>query len=306
MTPIVLILGGSGRFGRHAAKAFETAGWEVRQFRRGTDTLWDAAWGAHVIVNAWNMPPNRWKQEALKAHESVIEVAQASGATVIVPGNVYNFGADMPALLGAETPHNAKTPYGRIRTQIEAAYRTSGVRTIILRAGDFLDDEPSGNWFDEVMAKTLPKGRLTYPGSLDVPHAWAFLPDMARAAVALAERRDTLPAFADIPYAGLTFTGAELAAAISRAAGREITVKPMSWAAIRLLQPVWPLARYLVSMRYLWRVPHGLDPAPLRALLPDHRDSSAEAALAAAIEHQIRPNGVVPGEADVALGRGHV
>ncbi|MEM6275847.1 MAG: epimerase, partial [Pseudomonadota bacterium] len=99
MEKIVLILGGTGRFGRHATIAFNQAGWSVRQFDRDTEDLWDAAWGAHVIVNAWNMAPGRWAKEALPAHERVIEVAQASGATVIVPGNVYNFGSSMPGML---------------------------------------------------------------------------------------------------------------------------------------------------------------------------------------------------------------
>ncbi|MCF6316055.1 MAG: hypothetical protein L3J30_07185 [Marinosulfonomonas sp.] len=47
---------------------------------------------------------------------------------------------------------------GRIRTEMEAAYRDSGVRTIILRAGDFIDTQASGNWFDKVMTPKLDKG----------------------------------------------------------------------------------------------------------------------------------------------------
>ncbi|MEM9435882.1 MAG: epimerase [Pseudomonadota bacterium] len=300
MEKIVLILGGSGRFGRHATRAFESAGWTVRQFNRTTENLWDAAWGARIIVNAWNMRPGRWQAEALEAHQQVIEVAKASGATVIIPGNVYNFGSKMPPLLQASTPHNADTLYGRVRVAIEASYRASGVQTIVLRAGDFLDDAASGNWFDRVMAKTLAKSVLTYPGPLDIPHAWAFLPDMARAAVALAERREQLPTFADIPYAGLTLTGEEMAASLSRVTGRQVTAKRMSWLPIQAARPFWDVARYAVTMRYLWAVPHALDAAPLKELLPEHHDSSAEAALAAAIEHQIDPHGMVPRKAHVA------
>ncbi|MEM8592445.1 MAG: epimerase [Pseudomonadota bacterium] len=300
MDKTVLILGGSGRFGRHATGAFAKAGWEVRQFDRKTGSLWDAAWGAKVIVNAWNMAPGRWAKEALAAHRKVAEVAKASGATIVVPGNVYNFGSAMPARLGLETPHAADTSYGQVRVAIENAYRDANVRTIILRAGDFLDTEPSGNWFDKVMATTLPKGVLTYPGQTDVAHAWAFLPDMARAAVGLVEKREELPRFADIPYAGLTLTADDMAAAISRVLGKQVKAKPMSWLPLHVARPFWDVARYAVTMRYLWNVPHGLDPAPLRALLPDHRDTSAEAALAASLEFQINPNGVMPRESDVA------
>jgi hypothetical protein len=77
---------------------------------------------------------------------------------VIVPGNVHNSGTDAPDIFDANTPHNATNPLGRIRTEMEAAYRDSGVRTIILRAGDFIDTQASGNWFDKVMTPKLDKG----------------------------------------------------------------------------------------------------------------------------------------------------
>ncbi len=50
----VLILGGSGRFGRHARAAFQQAGWRLRLFDRKTDRLEQAAKGVGVIVNGWN------------------------------------------------------------------------------------------------------------------------------------------------------------------------------------------------------------------------------------------------------------
>ncbi len=77
-------------------------------------------------------------------HAQVIAAARQSGATVIVPGNVYVFGADTPGPWGQTTPHGAQNPLGRIRIDMEAAYRGAGVRTIILRGGDFIDTEASG------------------------------------------------------------------------------------------------------------------------------------------------------------------
>ena len=56
MTQTVLILGGSGKIGKHSTEAFWNAGWTVRQYTRGTD-MTAAAQGADVIVNGLN-PPN--------------------------------------------------------------------------------------------------------------------------------------------------------------------------------------------------------------------------------------------------------
>lgn len=176
MVGTVLILGASGRFGRHAAEAFWNAGWTLRSFDRSRDSLSEAAKGVDVIVNAWNPAYSDWEKQVPGLTTQVIEAATSSGATVLIPGNLYVFGKDAPAIFAETTPHAAKNSLGRIRIDLERAYRDAGVRTILLRAGDFLDTEPSGNWFDQIMTKSLAKGRFVYPGNPDVPHAWAYLP----------------------------------------------------------------------------------------------------------------------------------
>jgi hypothetical protein len=209
----------------------------------------------------------------------VLAAAEASGATVLIPGNVYVFGAGMPERLGPDTPHRPTTRKGRIRAEMEAAFRADsdrGVRTIVLRAGDFLEAEASGNWFDMVLASDVGRGRFTYPGRTDAVHARAWLPDMACAAVALAERRATLPAFAEVPFPGLALTGEALRAGLARAMGRELRFARFPWWLLRLVAPFRPMWRELLEMRYLWDVPHRLDPAPLAGLLPDLRPTPPE------------------------------
>ena len=58
MTKTVLILGASGKIGRHSAAAFQKAGWTVRAYDRKTESMTRAAMGADVIVNGLN-PPGR-------------------------------------------------------------------------------------------------------------------------------------------------------------------------------------------------------------------------------------------------------
>ena len=57
MKGTVLILGASGKVGRHSSKAFKDAGWTVKTFDRRKDDMVDAAKGVDVIVNGLN-PPN--------------------------------------------------------------------------------------------------------------------------------------------------------------------------------------------------------------------------------------------------------
>ena len=83
---------------------------------------------------------------------------------------------------------------GKIRCEIELRLREAsdrGVRTIVLRAGDFFG-RGRGSWFNLVLIKELAKTKLTYPGPLDVVHEWTYLPDYIDALIRLATIRDTL------------------------------------------------------------------------------------------------------------------
>ncbi len=295
MQKTVLILGASGRFGRHAASAFSWADWNVIKFDRATDKLPDAAWGAEVIVNAWNPAYPNWARDVPKLTEQVIRTARETGATVLIPGNVYNYGTDMPARLTEDTPHNASGSLGKIREDMEQAYKDAGVQTIVLRAGDFIDTQASGNWYDMILMSKLKKGVMQYPGDLDTAHAWAFLPDLAEAAVGLAEMRSALPRFTRVNFPGYTLTGRELHAGIERVLGSRVKLKTMAWWPIRLAQVVWPVGRYLLQMRYLWNTPHSLSGEKLGELLPDFKQTDLDDALEASLPEDIDPNGVMTG-----------
>lgn len=301
MTQTVLILGQSGRFGRNAADAFRKAGWVVKGFDRAKDDLRRAAIGADVIVNAWNPLYPDWADQIPRLHARVREAAKAAGSTVIIPGNVYVFGPEVTHPWSENSPHRANNPLGRIRIDMEVAYARKGVRTIVLRAGDFLDTERSGNWFDQVMIKSLGKGRFVYPGDPDIPHAWAFLPDLARAAVELANMRDRLPDFADVPYPGYTMTGTMIADQLQTILAKPVQLRRMNWLPLQIAKPFWPMGRSLLEMRYLWNTPHSLDGMLFSSLLPNFQPTPVEDALRMAIginqsvaKQHIDPNQSVP------------
>ncbi|MBM7069130.1 epimerase [Actibacterium sp. 188UL27-1] len=289
MQNTVLILGATGRAGRHAHIAFRDAGWRVRLFDRARDDLWDAAWGADVIFNGWNPAYSDWAREIPAQTTALIDVAEATGALVVIPGNVYPYGQSA-GRMGPMTPHVPTGALGKVRADMEAAWAASRARVLVLRCGDFLDTEASGNWFDKVIVAGLDRGRFSYPGALDVSHAWAFLPDVGRALVQLVEKRHSLPRFADIPFAGFTLTGLELSDGVARATARRHILRRMSWLPLGMAAPFWPVGRCLQQMRYLWDLPHWLDPDPLKKLLPDFRGTDLETALALAVAHQIDPD----------------
>lgn len=278
---VVLVAGASGLFGARAAQAFQAAGWQVRRYQRGTD-MTGATMGSDVIVNALNPPLyHDWARLIPQITAQVLAAARASGATVIVPGNVYPYG-DQPGPWGPATPQRANSRKGAIRAQMEAAYRASGLPVIVLRGGDFLDE--TGKTVMAMLLKDATKGKIGLMGAPAVPRAYAYLPDMARLAVLLAERRVELPRFADMPFAGLTFSMADLRAEMQRQTGRSFRFAGFPWWLMRLASPVWELARELREMRYLFDLPHRLDPAPLQALLPGFQPTAFADVVAAHLQ----------------------
>ena len=118
----VLVLGANGRVGLAVAQAFAAAGWTVfAQVRRDPakemppsavvvrasldvpETIASAARGASIVVFAVNPVYTAWVTEAVPGLRQGISIAGLLGARLLFPGNVYNYGAGMPAVLGVRT-----------------------------------------------------------------------------------------------------------------------------------------------------------------------------------------------------------
>ena len=313
MTDAVLVLGARGRFGLAACQAFANAGWRVlAQVRPGTrlplqlrsdarlhwiqadlmdaSGLARAAQGASVIVHALNplYTHKAWKAQVPAMTRASIALARALNATVMLPGNIYNFGVDMPAVLREDTPQIATTVKGRIRIDMERTFQTSGVQTVVIRAGDFFG-AGRGSWLDQAIVKDIAKGVLTYPGSLKVATAWAYLPDLARTFVAVAARRQELDRFTVFHFKGYSVTGQEWLDASNLIAasqdwimaGGTLKYKKLPWSMIRALSWLMPTWAALLEMRYLWETPHNLANDRLVGFLGAEPHTPLDAALLA-------------------------
>ena len=291
----VLVLGANGRFGLAAAQAFDAAGWTVLAHVRrdaavgmpagarlvrgdvaGLAAMLAGDDAPSVVVYAFNPIYTRWDEEALPLARAGMDLAERLGARFMLPGNVYNFGAGMPALIDETVPQRPTTAKGRLRAEMEAelAQRAAAgrLRATVITAGDFFGGG-SGSWFDQAIVKSIAAGKLVYPGPLALAHAWAYLPDLARAFVALGGA-DEKP-FEHFQFAGHAVTGREFLAATERAA-ESMGMTPargwrhgsMPWAVLRAGGLVVPMWRELARMSYLWRVPHALDGTKLAARCP--------------------------------------
>ncbi len=305
MSSTVLILGAAGRIGEALAGAFADAGWQVRAQTRKPLThvvmarpqvravrcdaldaaaVRDAAQGADVVIYALNPPYTEWGRLALPLADAAIAAARASGALLMLPGNVYNFGRELPPLLTPATPEQGNTAKARIRIETEARIAaTPQLDSVVIRAGDFYGSTQPGSWFDLALASKVASGRFVYPGPMNVEHAWAYLPDLARVFVRVAGQRAQLRGSHRLHFAGHTLTGEEMRLAFETAAGRPMRSSTLPWGLFRLVSPLVPMWHELLAMRYLWQRPHRLDDKTLVALIGPVQPTPLQQAVNAAL-----------------------
>jgi nucleoside-diphosphate-sugar epimerase len=327
----VLVLGATGGIGGEVARQLRDRGWNVRALQRraahnalqprtapiapqrraapiaaqagmtwirgdamNADDVRAAAEGCSVIVHAVNPPGyRRWPELVLPMLDNTIAAARLTGATIVLPGNVYNFGPDALPLLTEDAPQHPVTRKGAIRVEMERrlfAASTQGARVLIVRAGDFFGPGAGSTWFAQGLVKAgRPVTAVSNPCRPGVGHQWAYLPDVARTMAELLERRDSLPAFATFHMAGhWDADGSQIARSIQRVVtrrtGKEPRLTGFPWWLVSLASPFVTMCREMGEMRYLWREPVQLDNSRLKALLcrEPHTplDEAVEATLA--------------------------
>ena len=286
-----LILGATGGAGSEIAAALLRRGWTVRGLVRDTDRpqlaadiewlagdamsatdVARAARGADVIVHAVNPPGYRnWKQLVLPMLDNTIAAARAAGARIVLPGTVYNYGPDALPLLGETSPQQPLTRKGAIRVELEHRLEQAakdGVRSLILRCGDFFGPHAGNNWFAAMVKPGRPVRSISYPGDRELRHAWAYLPDVGETVARLLDRESELAAFERFHFGGHWIDGHAMADAIRHGVDNpKLPVRAFPWWLATLASPFVTLFRELREMRYLWQQPLQLDNRKLVKLL---------------------------------------
>lgn len=273
-----LILGASGGVGGETARALVSRGWQVRGLTRtprsgdgidwrigdamvSSDVL-DAAQGVDAIVHAVNPPGYRnWATLVMPMLENSVAAARENDARLALPGTIYNYDPATTPVAHPDSPQAPRSHKGAIRKAMEARINESGVRGLVLRAGDFFGPRPGSSWLSQGMVRPgKPVTSILSPGFPGVDHAWAYLPDVGETFARLIDRDADLPRFARYHFAGYwDEDGAGMADAIRRTIGRQVPVRRLPWRLLPLIAPFNPTMREMIEMKDYWRRPVRLD-----------------------------------------------
>jgi nucleoside-diphosphate-sugar epimerase len=193
---------GAGQVGRHLAERLTTLGHDVTVVSRSgsgpegvakvaanaadRERLAEIAKGADVLYNCVNPPYHRWAQDWPPMAGSFLAAAETSGAVLVTLGNLYVYGpVDGP--LTEDLPLAATGTKGRVRAKmwadLLAAHQAGRVRVTELRGSDYFGPGAGDQAFvgERFVPGVLAGKRVMFPRDPGLPHAWTYLPDVARA-----------------------------------------------------------------------------------------------------------------------------
>ncbi len=314
MSAPTLILGGTGSFGRSVVQELLRRGHPARCMVRNLDkaatllgqapglelipgdvqdqsTVVRAAAGCRAIVHAVNYPYPKWVPNMARATAHVIAAAHSSNATVLFPGNVYGLGAQTEATLAEDAPNQPVGHKGELRVRLEDSLLRSTEegsvgRVIVLRAGDYFGPTVRNGLVDPIFENAAAGKPMRTFGNLEAAHQWAFVPDMARAALDLLDIEEGLKPFEVFNFAGTVARPQRdfLEQVAGQAGHPGLAIRVLPWSAMKLAAMFDAVIRELMELRYLYDQSVILDGSKLRRTLPHFNETPIAEAIRVTLE----------------------
>ncbi|MFD7711342.1 NAD-dependent epimerase/dehydratase family protein [Streptomyces sp. NPDC059785] len=237
-----------------------------------TDTgrLTEAAEGAAAIYSCAAPPYHRWTSVLEPLAASACAAAEATGAVLVVLGNLYGYGpVDGP--LTEELPLAATGPKGRVRAavweRVREAHEQGRIKAVEVRASDFFG--PGVTDGGHLAARAVPpllRGKpVSVLGDPDAPHSWSYVPDVARALVEVTHEERAWGRAWHIPGEPPQ-SAREMTGRMAAQAGREpVAVRGLPPAVLAVGSLFSPLLRELKEVRYQFDRPFVVDASAYEA-----------------------------------------
>ena len=207
----------------------------------------------HHCIHASQYRASTWRVELPAAEQVVLELAGEAGAVVVFPESLYSYGP-VDGVIDETTPRTATGGKLGVRTALLEAREASPTHTVSVIASDFFGPGVRTSHVGERLVPRILAGKtVNVVGSLDQPHSFTFVPDLARAMVTASLDPALWDRVLHAPTVGAG-TQRQLIEAVAAAAGVRT---PRAWAAPSWLFKVMGLVS--VDMRELAETSYQFD-----------------------------------------------
>lgn len=224
-----------------------------------------------------------WRRDLPPAERAVLAAAGEVGAVVVLPESLYSYSRPDQEMT-EDGPRDARGGKRGVRTDLLAARAASTTPTVGVVASDLFGPHVrAGGHAGERMVTAVLAGRtVRVVGSPDQPHTFTYVPDLARAMIAAADRPDLREGGDVVLHApsGPPVTQRQVAQAYADAAGTTARVGAMPSWLFTLGALVPGSIRQLDEMRYQFTAPFVMGSAASQRALGQEPTPLADAAHA--------------------------
>ena len=221
----------------------------------------DAAQGAAVIYQALNPPYHQWHQYFPGLQAGVLAAAQETGARYVSIDNLYMYDSARP--ITADSAVRPRSKKGELRArmaaEVMAAHERGDIQASVLRSSDYYGPGVTGSALGEMVFGHLVAGKKAQlGGSATMPHSFAYIEDVGRAAATLGTDERALGQVWIAPHAPPRTQG-EMVELAAQVLGQEPKMSVVSPLMMRLAGLFIPAARATVEMMYEFTEPFVVD-----------------------------------------------
>lgn len=261
--------------------------------------------GKDFIVHGINYPYDKWFGNMDRATQKIIDAAalahsKRGPATIVFPGNVYNFGNAREPIREDSRPAPVSRK-GQLRVELETMLETAAnagqCRVVNVRLPDFWGPNVLNAGVKPIFENALTGKALPWIANADIPHQSVYTVDAAEIIVRLMLRSPNEMANA-APYEVWNYGGTTVPSVrawfgqISALTGHPLKVQTYSRLMVSVLGIFMPILREVKEMLYLYENTVLLDDAKLRARFPDFRPTPINQALTDTLtwfaEHELK------------------
>jgi nucleoside-diphosphate-sugar epimerase len=271
-----VVLGASGGTGRAVMDELVRQGRRVRAVSRGAIAdlpagvehvradLYEPAdatraiAGASVVYHAAQPAYDRWDGNFERLNASVGDAAAAAGARLVFADNLYMYGPDSSPMR-EDTPQRATDRKGALRIRLAAdllaRHERGELEVAIGRSADYFGPWGINSGVGERAFGAIVSGKTAAgAGSIDQPHSFSYLPDLARAMVVIGDRDEAAGRAWHLPVMD-TMTPRALIERACTLAGVPAKARVDGAMALKVAGLFVPMAREVSVVLYQWTAP---------------------------------------------------